>query len=452
MKSSNFWPTTFLRSSHSKARQELTVNHLTRRDFARWLAAAGTGACLNLFGPAAAAGTVARTRVVVIGAGFGGATCANILCSYSPQLEVTLIEPKKQYITCPFSNTVIGGINDMSYITFDYGQLQARRGCKFVQDRVASIDPATRVVKLASGASLSYDRLVVAPGIDFLWNKIAGHSQAAATAIPHAWTAGEQTQILVKQLQDMPDGGVVIIAAPRNPFRAPPAIFERASLIAYYLTASKPKSKVLLLDPNDDEPKLAQFHAAWDELYPGMIERIAGPAAEVTRLDVAARTLHGAAGATYKGAVINLIPPQSAAAVAAAAGLTDKSGWCPVDPLSFASTLQKSVYVIGDACNAGEMPKSAFAANAQAKVCAAAIITSLNGGTLPEPALTTAFYSLASPKFAISEVSLYRVVKGRIVSVGGGLSDNAAARRIRLKEAEYAAGWYKAITAEMFAL
>ncbi len=428
------------------------MNNLTRREFARWLTVAGTGACLNLFGYAAAAGNMARARVVVIGAGFGGATCANVLRSYAPQLEVTLVEPKKQYVTCPFSNTVIGGFNDMSYITFDYGQLQARRGCKLVQDRVASIDPGTRVVKLESGASLPYDRLVVAPGIDFLWNKIAGYSQATATAIPHAWTAGEQTQILVKQLQDMPDGGVVIIAAPPKPFRAPPAILERASLIAYYLTASKPKSKVLLLDPNDDEPKLAQFHAAWDELYPGMIERIAGPAAEVTRLDVTARTLHGANGATYKGAVINLIPPQSATGIATAAGLTDKSGWCPVDPRSFESTMQKSVYVVGDVCSAGEMPKSAFAANAQAKVCAAAIIASLNGGSLLEPALTTVFYSLASPKFAISEVNLYRVVKGRIVSVAGGLSEISAARRIRLKEAEYAAGWYKAITAEMFAL
>jgi sulfide dehydrogenase [flavocytochrome c] flavoprotein subunit len=347
---------------------------------------------------------------------------------------------------------VIGGINDMSYITFDYGQLQARRGCKIVQDRVVSIDPGARVVKLQGGASLPYDRLVIAPGIDFLWNRIAGYSQAATTAIPHAWMAGEQTQILVKQLQDMPDGGVVVIAAPRKPFRAPPAIFERASLIAYYLAASKPKSKVLLLDPNDDEPKLAQFHAAWDELYPGMIERIAGPAAEVTRLDVAARTLRGANGATYKGAVINLIPPQSAAGIAATAELTDKSGWCPVDPVSFESTMQKSVYVIGDGCSAGEMPKSAFAANVQAKFCAAAIIAGLNGGSLLEPALTTAFYSLASPKFAISEVNVYRVVKGRIVSVGGGVSDAAAAKRIRLKEAEYAAGWYKSITSEMFAL
>ncbi|MGH8863996.1 MAG: FAD-dependent oxidoreductase, partial [Burkholderiales bacterium] len=361
------------------------MNHLTRRDFGRLLTVAGTGAFLDLFGSAAAAGNGTRARVVVIGGGFAGATCANFLRSYAPQLEVTLVEPKKQYVTCPFSNTVIGGINDMAYITFDYGQLQTRRGCKIVQDRVASIDASTRVVRLQGGGTLSYDRLVLAPGIDFLWNKIAGHSQPASTAIPHAWNAGEQTQILVKQLQDMPDGGVVIIAAPLKPFRAPPAILERASLIAYYLTASKPKSKVLLLDPNDDEPKLAQFRTAWDELYPGMIERVSGPAAEVARLDVAARTLHGTSGAVYKGAVINLIPPQCAAGIAATADLTDKSGWCPVNPVSFESTLLKSVHVIGDACAAGEMPKTAFAANVQAKVCAAAIIASLNGGALLEP-------------------------------------------------------------------
>lgn len=428
------------------------MNKLTRRDFARLLTVAGTGACLNMFGSAARAASGARPRVVVIGGGFGGATCANFLRSYGPQLDVTVVEPKKQYITCPFSNTVIGGINDMSYITYDYSQLQARRGCKFVQDTVTAIDASARVVRLKGGGTLAYDRLVVAPGVEFQWGKIAGHSLAASAEIPHAWIAGEQTSILIKQLQAMPDGGVVIVAAPRKPFRAPPAILERASLIAYYLSVNKPKSKVLVLDPNDAEPKLAQFQKAWGEMYPGMIERISGPAAQVTRLDVGARAVYGPNGEAYKGAVINLVPPQSAAAIAATAGLTDKSGWCPVDPVSFESTLQKSVYVIGDSCIAGDMLKSACSANVQAKACAAAIISSLNGAKTQEQALTTAFYSLAGPKFAISEVNTYRVVNGKFVSVAGGVSETTAAKRIRLKEAEYAAGWYKSITAEMLAL
>jgi sulfide dehydrogenase [flavocytochrome c] flavoprotein subunit len=306
-------------------------------------------------------------------------------------------------------------------------------------------------VRLQSGGTLPYDRLVMAPGIRFLWNRIEGHSEAASATIPHAWMGGEQTRILQKQLQDMADGGVVVIAAPRKPFRAPPATLERASLIAYYLSSAKPKSKVLLLDPNDDEPKLDLFRKAWADLYPGMIERVGGAAAEVSRVDVARRVLYTQGGDAHPGAVLNLIPPQRAAEIGDG-GLADGDGWCPVDQRTFECTRHKNVYVIGDACMAGDLPKTGFAANVEGKTCAAAIAASFNGGTLPPATYNTAFYSLVSPKYAVSEAGVYRLTNGRIVRVAGGVSDAGAIKRIRLKEAEYAAGWYKSITSEMFAL
>jgi sulfide dehydrogenase [flavocytochrome c] flavoprotein subunit len=423
---------------------------LTRREFAWQLAATGVTAAAAL-GPLVPAYGAATGRVVVIGGGFGGATCVNYLRRYSPQLEITLVEPKKQYVTCPFSNTVLGGINDLEFITYDYESLKSRRGCTIVSDRVTAVDPVARSVRLQGGGTLPFDRLVMAPGIRFLWNRIEGHSEAASATIPHAWTAGEQTRILRKQLQDMADGGLVIIAVPRKPFRAPAASLERASLVAYYLSLSKPKSKVLLLDPNDDEPKLELFRKAWTDLYPGMIERVGGAAAEVVRVDVSRRVLYTSGGDAHPSAVVNLIPPQRAAEVVGS-GLLDSDGWCPVDQRTFECTRHKNVYVIGDACLAGDLPKTGFAANIQAKTCAAAIAASFNGSTLQPATYRTAFYSLVSPKYAVSEAALYRTTNGRIVKVAEGVSDAGAIKRVRLKEAEYAAGWYKSITSEMFAL
>lgn len=427
------------------------MKQLTRREFTRRLAAITAAAAAGL-GPIMRAHGAASARVVVVGGGFGGATCVNYLRRYAPQLAITLVEPKARYVTCPFSNTVLGGLNDLEFITYDYESLKSRRGCTVVNDRVTAVDPVAGTVRLQGGGTLQFDRLVMAPGIRFLWNRIEGHSEAASATIPHAWTGGEQTRILLKQLQDMADGGLVIIAAPRKPFRAPAASLERASLIANYLLLSKPKSKVLLLDPNDDEPKLELFRKAWTELYPGIIERVGGTAAEVVRVDVARRILYTNGGDAHPGAVINLIPPQRAAEIMGGGGLADSEGWCPVDQQTFQCKGHKNVYVIGDACLAGDLPKTGFAANLEGKTCAAAIAASFNGGTLPPATYNTAFYSLVSPKYAVSEAAMYRLTNGRIVKVVEGVSDAGAIKRIRLKEAEYAAGWYKSITSEMFAL
>ncbi len=428
------------------------MKQLTRREFARRLAATGVTAVAATLGSIAPLYGSATGRVVVVGGGFAGAVCCNYLYRYAPRLAITLVEPKTQFVTCPFSNTVLAGLNDMQFITYDYESLKRHTGCTVVHDRVTALDIASSTVQLQSGGTLPYDRLVFATGIQFLWDRIEGHSEAASATIPHAWMGGKQTEILRKQLQDMADGGVVVIAVPRKPFRAPPAALERASLIAYYLSFSKPKSKVLLLDANDDEPKLELFRKAWADLYPGMIERIGGVAGEVSRVDVAGRILYTKNGDAHPGAVVNLIPPQHAAEIAGVAGLTDSDGWCPVDQRTFESTRQKRIYVIGDACVAGDLPKTGFAANVEGKTCAAAVAASFNGGTLPPATYNTAIYSLVSPKYAVSEAGAYQLTNGRIVAVANGTSDPAAIKRIRLKEAEHAAGWYKSITSEMFAL
>lgn len=429
------------------------MNHLTRRDFTRRLAAAaGATAAATTMGDLLPAFGAATGSVVVVGGGFGGASCANFLGQYAPQLEVTLIEPRSRYTSCCRSSAVIAGIDDIAAITYGYEQLKARRGCQILHERVVAIEPTSRTIRLQGGTSLPYDRLVVAPGISFDWQQLDGSGEQISERIPHAWMTGEQTIILRDQLRDMPDGGVVILSVPRKPFRAPPAMLERASFVAHYLKQNKPRSKILLLDPNEGEPQLELFRESWSKLYPGMIERISGTAASIARLDAAELALHSSSGDVHRGAVLNVVPAQRAGQIALDADLADASGWCPVDQRSFESARHPHVHVIGDACLAGDLPKTGFAANLQAKICAAAIIASFNGDSPPAPVYFTALYSLIEPRQAISEVYVYRLVDGQISRISGGVSEAAAPRRIRLKEAEYAAGWYKAVTAEMFAL
>jgi sulfide dehydrogenase [flavocytochrome c] flavoprotein subunit len=389
-------------------------------------------------------------QVIVVGGGFGGAICANYLRKFDPSLKVTLIEPKDKYLTCPFSNTVIGGINPLSFITHSYDKLGQKRGVTLVRDWVEAIDPKGKQVKLKGGNSLGYDALVVAPGIEFRWDQIEGYDEATSQRIPHAWQAGEQTTLLHQQLTAIKDGGVVIIATPPPPFRAPPAPFERASLIAHYLKQAKPKSKVLIVDASDPDPELvALFKQAWEELYPGMIE--IAKVDRIARLDVKAMKVFSASGEAHAGDVINLIPPQQAGSIAKTAELTGADGWCPVNQRTFESVKHKAIHVIGDACDAGEMPKLGHSASIQGKICAAAIVSGLQGTPMPEPFYSCSIYSLIGPKYAISHAADFRLTGGRIQAVSGGHSQASAPPKVRVKEAEFAAGWYQSITAEMFA-
>ena len=427
------------------------MNQIDRRTFIKLLGAASvvsTTSGLVLPGSAAAG---AKARVVVVGGGFGGATCANYLRQYDSSLDVTLIEPNIQFVTCPFSNTVLAGMKSINFITHNYDGLRKNLGVNVMHDTVISIDATAKKLKLKGGKTLTYDRLVVSPGISFNWHEIEGSSEASSKIMPHAWKAGAQTILLRKQLEMMKDGGKVIIASPRKPFRAPPATYERASLIAYYLKKTKPSSKILLIDSSGDSEELAMFRAAWEKLYKGMIEWVDGSEqGEIISANSKTLSLTGRTIGTLKGDVVNLIPPQHAGKIARIAGLMDESGWCPVDPQNFASTLQKDIHVIGDACIANPMQKTGHSANTQGKVCAAAIVTELGGGTMPDITYNTSIYSLLNPKHAFSSARVYRLKNGKLKQVAGGLSAKKASRKTRLKEARFASGWYKGITMDTF--
>ncbi|MBS1173682.1 MAG: cytochrome [Proteobacteria bacterium] len=356
----------------------------SRREF---LKLAGVSSSLGVLGltPLAARGQAPKARVVVVGGGYGGAIAAKYLRMADPNLKVTLIEKNKSFISCPLSNEVLSGERGLESLTFGYDALAKKHGVDMVFDEVVEIDAKAKKVKVAGGSALEYDKLIVSPGVDFKYEAIKGYSQAVAEKeMPHAWKAGPQTLLLRKQITAMPDGGKVIIVAPPNPFRCPPGPYERAAQIAHYLKLHKPKSKVIILDPKDNFSKQGLFETGWKQYYGSMIEWVSGAAGgNVEAVDAAAMTVQ-AQIEQFKGDVINVIPPQKAGAIALAAGLADAKGWCPVNPQTFESTLHKDVYVIGDSCIAGEMPKSGYAANSEAKVAAAAIIAAINGAPLPE--------------------------------------------------------------------
>lgn len=393
----------------------------------------------------------APARVVVIGGGFAGASCARALRRRDPSLVVTLVEPAATYVACPFSNEVIAGLRDMAAQEFGYSGL-ARDGVAVVPDRAAGIDPEVRRVRTAGGESLAYDRLVLAPGIDLRFDAIPGYDEEAAERMPHAWKAGPQTLLLRRQLEAMEDGGLVVIAAPANPFRCPPGPYERASLIAHYLKAEKPRSKLLVLDAKDAFSKQRLFQQAWEALYPGLIEWVPlSEGGQVVEVDAATNTLVTDFG-SHRAAVANVVPPQRAAAIATLAGVADETGWCPIDPVTFESRLQPGIHVIGDAAIAGAMPKSAFAANAQAKACAAAVATLLAGRPPTSPKLINTCYSLVAPDYGISIAGVYAPRAGLLAEVesAGGTSPLDAPAAIRAAEARHAGAWFEAVTGEAF--
>jgi sulfide dehydrogenase [flavocytochrome c] flavoprotein chain len=419
----------------------------SRRDFLKTAAAGASAAALPLSARAQASGG----RVVVVGGGFAGASCARALKRLDPRTDVTLVEASQTFTACPFSNEVIAGLRDIKAQQFDYR--------KIADDKVAvsfepatAVDPQARMVTLGGGTRLPYDRLVLAPGVDLRWDSLPGYTEAAAERMPHAWKAGEQTLLLRRQLEAMPDGGLVVIAAPANPYRCPPGPYERASLVAYYLKTHKPKSKLIILDAKDAFSKQRLFQNAWKELYPDIIEWVSLSAGgKVTHVDAASMTVE-TDFAKHKPAVANIVPPQKAGHIAELAGVADRTGWCPVDPVSFESTLQPNIHVIGDACIAGAMPKAGFAANSQAKVCAAAL-TRLMGGQKPdEPRLINTCYTIVAPEYGITVAAVYRPVNGQMVEVqgSGGTSPVDAPSSTREQEAKFADGWFKTITGEIF--
>lgn len=398
-----------------------------------------------------------KARVVVVGGGYAGATAAKYTCLLDPAIEVTLIERNTQYVSCPFSNEVLGGERDLASLTWGYQGLTAR-GVRVVHDEVVEVDPVKRTVRTRGGQIHGYDRLVMAPGIDFDWRYLEGLSPEAERLWPHAYKAGAQTLELRQRLQAMPDGATCIIAVPPRPFRCPPGPYERACQIAHYFKHHKPKSRVLILDSNDSFSKKALFEQAWAQLYPGMVQWVSSAEdGRVQAVDLKGGRLLTNFG-EHKAAVVNFIPKHHAGAIAAQTGLTDASGWCPVHAVTLESTRVQGIHVIGDACMAGEpapfdMPKSAHAALTQAKVAAQAIVAAINGLTAPEPYYANTCYSLAAPDWGFSVVHVFRVRDGKwqYVREAGGTSDPKAPRWNRAAEAEYAVGWYENIARDAFA-
>ena len=425
---------------------------ISRRDFNKLLL---SGAACSMFGLLGASGKAfaGTKRVVVVGGGFGGASTAKYLRKLDPSLSVTLVEPKAAFVTCPFSNWVLGGLRTMADITHNFNALQNTYGVTVIADRVASINPGKHEITLGSGKRLGYDRLVVSPGIDFKWEAIPGYSQQIAeSSMPHAWQAGAQTVLLHKQLQAMKNGGTVLLCPPGNPFRCPPGPYERASLIAHYLKQYKPKSKVIILDAKDKFSKQGLFTKGWERLYPGMIEwHAASSGGKVLGVDAKAMTVETDFG-PVKGDVINVIPPQKAGKLAFDAGLTNESGWCPVDPSSFESTIHPGIHVIGDSCIAGAMPKSGFAASSQGKVAAAAIINLLNGHKPVPPSLVNTCYSLIGTNYGVSVAAVYELSDKGIVSIpgSGGLTPADASDDQLAQEAMFAEGWYTNISNDIW--
>ena len=422
---------------------------LDRRSFLKLVGAGAGAAGLPMIGRAAELMPKGAKRVVVVGGGYGGTIAAKYIRMMDKSIEVVMIERNDHFVSCPFSNLYIGGIiKDLNPLTIKYDKLASNHGVKVVQAEVTAIDPAAKTVTTSKG-TVSYDRLVISPGIDFRLEEMKGYDAAAMEKMPHAWKAGPQTVLLRKQLEAMKDGGTMVMTVPLSPYRCPPGPYERASMVAHYLKANKPKSKLVVLDANPDiTSKGGLFKKGWKDNYEGLIDY--RPAKKVTEVDAGKMTVLVEGLEDVKGDVVNVIPPQRAGQIAVAAGLVgDDKNWCPVNPTTFESTKQAGIHVIGDACIAGAMPKSGYSANSEAKICATNIVALMNGKETTEMSGINTCYSYITDKEAVSVAAVYKVAEGKIIAVpnSGGVSpaDFSAAKM----EAIYAESWLKNILTEM---
>jgi len=416
---------------------------ISRRDFLK-LTAASTA--LSSFPQARAANTFGG-RVVVIGGGYAGAAAAKYLRLWSNGgIEVVVVEQASQFVSCPVSNLVLGGSKSINELTFGYDLLKSNHGIAWQHDQVIAIDPATRKVVMTKG-ELGYDRLILAPGIDFMYDQLPIlQTTVAQQQIPHAWKAGQQTVNLRKQLEAMPDGGVFVMSIPKAPYRCPPGPYERVCQVAFYLSRHKPKSKIIVLDANAEIiSKKALFTKAWAELYAGMIDY--RPNSSVVEVDVASRSVK-TEFESVQADVLNVIPPQRAGKPAQMAGVVNvDKRWCEVDFLSYESRAVPNVHVIGDAVSAG-LPKSAHMATSQAKVCASAIVALMsNQAPDPAPVFANTCYSYVSDTMAVHVANVYRYDASKKIMVpteGGGVSD-----RPTTLEGNYARAWAQNIWSDV---
>ncbi|WP_291011858.1 NAD(P)/FAD-dependent oxidoreductase [Hydrogenophaga sp.] len=427
---------------------------MQRRQFVQTLGAGSAVAGLGLISGCATSGGGSGAKVVVVGGGYAGATAAKYLRMFSDNsIQVTLIEPNADFISCPISNLVLGGHKTMADITTPYSNLEKRHGVKLVRDMVASVDPDKRMVKLASGGELPYDRLIVSPGIDFMWESLPGMAKdGAKDKVLHAWKAGPQTVALRKQLEAMPDGGVYALSIPLAPYRCPPGPYERACMVASYFKTAKPKSKVVVFDANDDiQSKKGLFMKAWKDHYDGMIDY--RPKHRAVDVDAATNTLKFDFNEDFKAAVLNVVPSMRAGEIARKTGLdTANKRWCEVDFLTFESKAVKNVHVLGDSIQtAPGMPKSGHMANQHGKNCAAAVVALLAGQELQAlPIYANTCYSFVTADEAVHVASIHRydAEKKTMLTVPGSGGISKAASEL---EGKYAMGWARNIWADTLA-
>ena len=421
---------------------------MQRRQF---MQGAGAAALLAAGTGCATTGQTPRGNVVVVGGGYGGATAAKYLRMWSNGgLNVTLVEPNANFISCPLSNLVLGGSRQIADLTVPYDALVSRHGIKLVRDSVVGIDAAKRTVRLAGGQSLPYDRLILSPGIDLSYASMPGMaSKAAQERVLHAWKAGPQTVALRRQLEAMPDGGVYAITIPTAPYRCPPGPYERACQVAHYFSRAKPRSKVLILDANADvTSKGALFKRVWAERYKGIVEY--RPQFVTADVDANAGMAISEFGDRVKANVLNVVPPQLAGEIAAKSGLANMNRrWCEVDYLTFESTQAPGVHVIGDAIQVAPlMPKSGHMANQHGKVVAAAVVDLLNGvAPNPLPMMTNTCYSFTSDQQVIHVASVHRfdAAKKTFLTVPGSGGVSPAPSE---QEGAYAMNWARNIWAD----
>ncbi len=395
--------------------------------------------------------------MVVVGGGFGGATAAKTLRLLDDTIRVTLIEPKARYITCPGSNWLFAGLTDLSQLSVDYRQLQQRHGIDIVNDSVAAIERERRQVVLSSGSTLAYDRLILAPGIAMRWDAIEGYDAAAAERFPHAWQAGPQTVLLAEQLKAMRPGGSLLMVVPADPYRCPPGPYERASMMAYWLKQHNPRGKIIILDHKRSFSKQALFEAGWKQYYgygaaSSLIEWHCLADNPVLRFDANAKTVVTDFGDRFSGDVVNIIPPQTASALALNSGLADASGWCPVEALTSLSRFDPAIHVIGDAAQFAPIPKSAFAANSEAKACAMAVAALLAGREPAAPTWLNTCYSLVAPEHGISVAGVYALDEQQAVAAvkgAGGVSGDLSVEALRL-ESKFAGSAYRRLIDNCF--
>lgn len=423
------------------------MSNISRRSFAALAGASLAATQVPLFAPRAIG--QAKPKLVVIGGGPGGGTLARAVHrDAAGAIDVTLVEPKKAFTTCFFSNLHVGGFRSYESITHEY---KAANGLRIAQDWATTIDREHKVVRLAGGGRLPYDRLAVAPGIDIKYDSVPGYSELASEVMPHAWQAGMQTRLLTKRLDSLKDGDMIVMIAPPNPYRCPPGPYERVSMFAHVLKSKGYKrSQIIVIDPKPNFSKQGLFMEGWEKHYPGMVQwqdpkmhggiKGVDPRTNEVKTDLA----------TYKAALVNVIPAQMAGRIARDAQLADASGFCPIDPESMKSTMDRNIFVIGDACIPGDMPKSAFSANSQAKVAAMVIRSELTQSRAFPARYSNTCWSLIAPDDNVKVGGNYEPGDGKIKQASTFISQKGEAADLRKQNYKESIDWYAGIVADIF--